>query len=371
MKNRNMKAFQSIIIFFLLVGFLTACSENQNLNVFVKDPHIQYEGRFLFSDSSFVRLDYPGSRIRLAYNGTDINIKLKPNAGYYTVSIDGKEPVKFNSAECGADSLYRLSTGLKQGNHIVEVTLVSEGLFVKPEFYGFVLTPGSEVMPLSRKKHKIEFVGNSITCAYGVEAAKKEDTFNDSTSNFIKGYAALTAKAFDAEMMVVARSGIGVYRNFDDKPEGSERPMPVVYKNVLISEENTQWDFSRFVPDLLCLNLGTNDLSTTGYRLDLFEKAYRNFISQIRANYPSTKIVMLSGCMVQPGAGLEELRAILDRIALDLKNSGDNNIYRFDFAPHDGSLGYGADWHPSASQQKKMSSELVPFISSITGWTAE
>jgi hypothetical protein len=75
--------------------------------------------------------------------------------------------------------------------------------------------------------------------------------------------------------------------------------------------------------------------------------------------------------MVQPGAGLEELRAILDRIALDLKNSGDNNIYRFDFAPHDGSLGYGADWHPSASQQKKMSSELVPFISSITGWTAE
>ncbi|MCB9018120.1 MAG: SGNH/GDSL hydrolase family protein [Prevotellaceae bacterium] len=359
-------------IFLLLFSWsFFGCFGHKDLFVPVDDVHIQYEGRFFSPDSTRLRLDYPGTRIRLSYDGTDAFIKLKPSAGYFSVSVDGGDPFKFNSASCGEDGLFRLTSGLERGKHTVEVTLVSEGLFDQPEFFGFLLDGDAELLTLPAKKHRMEFIGNSITCGYGVEAANEDEKFNDSTSNFVKSYAALTAKAFDAEMMVVARSGIGAYRNFDDKPEGSLRPMPVVYENILISGERTQWDFSRFTPDVLCVNLGTNDLSTTGCRLDLLENAYRNFISRIRANYPATKIVLLSGCMVRPGEGLEELRTILDRIAGDFKKAGDENIFRFDFTPHDGSLGYGADWHPSAGQQQKMSFELIPFLSSITGWKVE
>jgi hypothetical protein len=48
--------------------------------------------------------------------------------------------------------------------------------------------------------------------------------------------------------------------------------------------------------------------------------------------------------------------------------SGDSNIYRFDFTPQTGKLGYGADWHPSAAQQLLMANELSQYIESISDW---
>ena len=42
--------------------------------------------------------------------------------------------------------------------------------------------------------------------------------------------------------------------------------------------------------------------------------------------------------------------------------AGDKLVYRFDFSPQTGDLGYGTDWHPSLRQHQRMADELTPFL---------
>ncbi len=388
-KSYKTLPFILLAIFMLVRHNSVDLSSFQNSFLDNSSPLIRYEGRILATDSS-MRMDYPGTRFAIGVEGAGkVYASLKPNAGYYILFVDGKERARINTHEApkvsrlssmrslslvdtcetlrdGADSYFLDSLG--EGKHEIELMLISEGIFCQPAFYGFEYEGKMSWFALERRPHRLEFIGNSITCGYGVEAADGNCAFNDSTSNFAKSYAFLTAKVFDAEMMVVARSGIGVYRNYDDKPEGSLRPMPIVYRNFLISEEETQWDFSSYRPDLLIVNLGTNDLSTPGFRMELLDSTYRAFLSELRGNYPDSKIVLLTGCMLHPTPVLDEFRSRLDTIVAERKRMGDEQLFRLDFEPQDGSLGYGADWHPSKLQQQKMADTLIPFVSSVMGW---
>ncbi len=79
------------------------------------------------------------------------------------------------------------------------------------------------------------------------------------------------------------------------------------------------------------------------------------------------KIVLLSGPML--GQKENELeKGVLDRICKDFCKKGDREIYRFDFTPQTGSLGYGASGHPSKAQHRLMADELLPFLRKIMNW---
>lgn len=43
----------------------------------------------------------------------------------------------------------------------------------------------------------------------------------------------------------------------------------------------------------------------------------------------------------------------LDRVAAAMRKDGDNAFFRFDMSPQDGSLGYGAGYHPSMRQAER------------------
>ena len=51
-----------------------------------------------------------------------------------------------------------------------------------------------------------------------------------------------------------------------------------------------------------------------------------------------------------------------------VRKNGDENVFRFDMSPHDGTLGIGADYHPSLRQSNKMADELTAFLRKITNW---
>lgn len=358
------------VLFFLFTSFLFFIScgmETKTLGF--ESPLIRYEGRLLKRASS-VRFDYPGTRVAVGVEGpARLFASLKPDAGYFALFVDGRE---VSTIDTHSDSQWAegfFLADLDRGRHELELVLKSEGLFCRPEFRGFSLQGGEGAFfPLERRRRQIEFIGNSITCGYGVDAADQYCTFADSTSNFVRSYAFLTANAFDAGLTVVARSGIGVYRNYAGSAEGSLRPMPVVYRDELISEPGSVRSFPATEPDLVIINLGTNDLSTPGFRMDLLEPAYRIFLAEVRTHYPDAKVLLLTGCMLPKGAVLDEFKALLDTIAADYRRGGDGKVFRFDFEPEDGTMGYGADWHPSLLRQQKMAQELVPFVASLMGW---
>ena len=331
------------------------------------DPRIVYTGRISFANPDAPTFTYPGTQIMASFYGTSLKMMAKPRSGYFMAQIDQAEPFKvgFNAPR---DSVVTLATALPDGLHTVRLMYCVEGYELRPVFRGFVLDQGRDLGEAPRlPERKIEFIGNSITCGYGNESINRDDPFEYETENHYYTYAAETARQLGAQHWVVARSGIGVYRNYDGPRAGSKDPMPAQYEYTLFDDFKDRWDFGRYQPDVVCINLGTNDLSTNNYDIKLFDAAYRKFLATVRGYYPKAKIVMLCGSMLN-GKELQLAIKTLDQIQADARKKGDNEVYRFNFTPQTGDLYYGASWHPSLWQHQKMAGELTAFLRVLMHW---
>ena len=331
------------------------------------DSCIQYVGRISFQNPDAPTFTYPGVQINARFEGTSLRMKAKPMSGYFMVQIDGCSPYKvsFNAPK---DSVVTLATALRNEVHDVRIMYAIEGYERMPEFRGFGLDDGCKLLsPLPLPERRIEFIGDSMTCGYGIEASNEKEKFADETENHYYTYAALTARALKAQHVVVARSGIGIYRNYNGPKTGNADCMPRLYDRILFSVEEEKWDFSRYMPDVVCVNLGTNDVSTEPYDKTMLENAYRDFYYTLRAKYPEAKIVFLSGSAMA-GQKLEHMQYAMDAVVRQARLKGDMNVFRFDMSNQTGDLGYGAAWHPSKWQNEKMAGELTAYLRGLMKW---
>lgn len=332
------------------------------------DQHIQYIGRICFQNPKQPRFTFPGVQINARFTGTSLRMVAKPQSGYFMVQIDGSEAFKV-AFRGERDSVATLATALGRGEHEVRVMYVIEGYELKPEFRGFVLDRDGQLLdPPVLPQRRIEFIGNSITCGYGNESIEKTDPFEYETENHYYTYAQLTARNLEAMAHVVARSGIGVYRSYDGPKTGTpDNVMTTEYEYTNLYDRSERWDFARYQPHVVCINLGTNDLSTNNYDVKLLKQAYKRFLKQVRGHNPQAKIVYLCGSMLV-GKELEIARKTLDEVVDEAHKDGDKEVYRFDFTPQTGDLYYGASWHPSVYQHQKMAGELTAYLRTLMEW---
>ena len=128
-----------------------------------------------------------------------------------------------------------------------------------------VLTDGSFQAPPARP-FRMEVMGDSLTAAEGLGASANEKAW----SPFIFGtrghYAMLVGEAINADVRLYALSGWGVACDYTNNPYNV---MPRYYEQVagmLKSESAVQngsqeaLNFEEFDADLVCINLGTNDM---------------------------------------------------------------------------------------------------------------
>ncbi len=355
----------------LQAGVITAYGQTmapKGAVVKASDSHIQYIGRIVYDNPDSPVFTYPGVQIRASFTGTSLKMVAKPNSGYFMAQIDGSEAFKvaYNSQR---DSIVTLAVALPQGTHNVQLMYVSEGYDRRPEFRGFILDEGHTlVTPPALPERCIEFIGNSITCGYGIEALEASAPYLEETANHYHTYAARTARNLNAQHMAVARSGIGVYRNYNGPRTGDKINMNTEYTHTLLYDNKYEWDFSKFTPQVVCINLGTNDTSTTGADPDLLLKGYKDLYKQVRNHYPKAKIVFLCGSMIRGEQDLPMARQAMDTAMESAHKSGDKEVYRFDFAPQTGDLGFGASWHPSYWQHEKMAGELTAYLRQLMQW---
>ncbi len=342
------------------------------------DKHILYTGRISFTNPERPAFNFPGIQIVAAFNGTSLKMMAKPGSGYFMAQIDKAEP--FKVAFTGAkDSLVTLATALPEGQHLVKIMYIIEGYEYYPEFWGFVLDEGRQLSDApALPSRKLEFIGNSITCGYGNEGTNEKEHFEYATENHYFSYASIAARALNAQHWVVARSGIGAYRNYGEPKTGSPNScMPVQYEyigyayDLKLRQEPTflseKWDFNRYQPDVVCINLGTNDLSTNNYDTKLLKEGYQELLKLVRQHNPKAKVVFLCGSMLG-GKELEIAKQILDDVVETAQKGGDKEVYRFNFTPQNGDLGYGNDYHPSIWQHEKMAAELTAYLRSLMNW---
>lgn len=342
-----------------LASVLSGVSSADALTVKATDSRITYMGRTMVTPHESVRFNYPGVTAMLNFSGPSLQMHTNPGSGYWMVEVDSLPPQKMFVAP--TDSILKVASDLDNGTHSARITYCIEGFEFNPEIKAFSISDNGRILDAPGKGNlKIEFIGNSITCGFGIEAPDASCPFSYDTENHTLGYAYLTARALNADFNMVCRSGIGIYRNYNGPKEGNlSQTMPMEYSCTMLYHPESPWDFSRFIPDIVCINLGTNDTSCNNYDIGIFRERYNKFVDRLRAYYPDAKIVLLSGAMLN-GKELELVKKALDDVA-----SGRDNVYRFDMSPQDGSLGYGAGAHPSAKQAQKMASELTGFLSSL------
>ena len=224
--------------------------------------------------------------------------------------------------------------------------------------------------------HKIEFIGDSITAGYGVDDEVKEHGFSTTTEDVTKTYAYKTASALQADYSIIAYSGHGIISGYTgDGEKNASLLVPNNYDIIARSAgridgtldvNNSPWDFNKFVPDLIVINLGTNDYSYTledPVKQAEYRDVYVEFLKQVRSHNADAHLMCTLGMM---GDGLYPM---LEQAAAAYTNeTGDANISVLKFDVQSEADGFAADWHPTEATNTKAADKLIAKIKEVMGW---
>ncbi len=322
-------------------------------------------GRADYSDPSMATFDWPGTVIESRFTGTSIAANLSGICRYNCI-IDGKEP-SLIEVTSGAMNTYLLGSDLSEGEHTIRLEKRYETNWYTTSFGGFSIDDTANLLPLPpRPSQKIEFIGDSYSVGYGVESPSREGSSGayEEFTNITKDYVMITANYFGAEPMVCAISGKGLVENLANSESGWN--IPTLYEYVLQSRIHggtlEKWDFSKFTPDLVVINLGGNDFSerTTSPEVDsaTFVAAYRAFLGKIRARYPSTKFVLCANYDWPKNLKIPAVQAVI----AEEKAAGNSDCFFYDFTRKGSSGWSGLDWHPNVEEQQGIADGLIALI---------
>ncbi len=328
------------------------------------DQNISIMGRTLITEHGNVMFDWPGVSISANFTGSFCAILLDDtNNNFYNVFLDD-QPAKV--IEVHSDTLLLIAAGLPAGNHALKITKRTEGFQGIATFKGIMLEEGSTLLPADQpSSRKIEFIGNSITCGYGTESENKTDDFKAETENNYKSYAPILCRAFGADYHVIAHSGQGLVRNYGYAEQVSPYTMPDRYLQLFDTEKEPLWDFSSWKPDMVVINLGTNDFSTEPHPLEtVFNRAYTNLVKFIRSQYDSIPVFCIVGPMTDEPC-YSYVKNMVEGNRTYLK---DKNVFFIGIPPYLLVEEDWGAWHPKYSGQIKMAEHIVPVISAVMGW---
>lgn len=359
----TMKKLFTACLLILLAGILPA---RASVTIPANNPLIEYTGRIDFSDPMAPRFSYSGVSVRAAFQGKSIAIKLRDdgNQNFYNVLID-HSVVKRIQTMAGLQT-YSISTTLSDTIHEVEIFKLTELSFGKTQFGGFVIEDGKTLVELTNKRSRmIEFIGNSITCGYGNEGANGEK-FGPTTENHFLTYASFTSRNFNARHLAVCRSGIGIYRNYGGPVEGNADNMTNLYQRIFLYDAAPLYSFTQ-KPNLVCIDLGTNDFSTSQGDSARYVSKYFELIRTIQQKYNGMDILCLVGPMMG-GNDLLRVKRYLTFVADSATKYNNGKVSFFEMSQQTGNLGIGVDWHPTVAQHLQNSKELTAYISKLKGW---
>ena len=253
----------------------------------------------------------------------------------------------------------------------VQLLKLSEGTQSYLGVREMITDDDASISPTPAKKLKIEFIGDSITCGYGVEGKSAEELFTTRTEDASKAYACLTAKNLDADWSLVSFSGFGVVSGWtNDGNINTIQLVPPHYKKFCFCWngdmfKDHEWDFSRFQPQIVVINLGTNDDSYTQddiQRQNEYVSCYVDFIKTVRSYNPQAKIVLALGMMT----GGNRLIPFMQKAAQEYTSqTGDTNISTYSFKSQTPEEGFGSDFHPSIATQTRCALEFTEYLKGL------
>lgn len=330
---------------------------------------LRISGRGDYEKGDFVVLMWSGSSVTVGFVGASLEaVVWSKKIAYLDVFVDGEEDpssmIKLYFPEDNPTTVPVVS-GLPYGPHTVTLYKRSESSFGDWFFYGMrVLGMAKKELLPPPPEHKIEFVGNSITCGSDALVPALGVDFDLVYQDAYYGYAGQTAKKLNAEAHIICSSGHGIYINNDGT---KDLLLPEVYGLTgTHSSTVVEWDHSQWHPDVVVINLGTNDFASGQNDSAQFVNATVDFVRQIRSFHPDAKIVLLDGPMLVRDY-LAQCRQDLDVAKKVLEGMGEKDLYRFSFEPK-GDSPFGFYFHPTKDEAAVDAERMSAWMRSEFGW---
>lgn len=220
-----------------------------------------------------------------------------------------------------------------------------------------------------RPGRRIEVYGDSVSAGEVVEAldyiGKEDPEHEGQYSNSWYSYSWQTARRLKAELHDTAQGGIALLdgTGWFCEPDyvGMESAWDKVHYNPEFGEI-TEWDFSRYCPQLVIVAIGQNDSHPYDYMKEdqggekaaKWKKHYGDFLGRIRGVYPQAHIICITTL-------LEHDRAWDDAIEEVCQRTGDKKISHYVFRRN----GNATPGHLRIPEAQEMAEELESYINGL------
>jgi hypothetical protein len=353
--------------FICFLGITLSLASVAQTTIKADDPLIQYSGRVAIKDG-VAELSWSATSVKINFTGSNLDVTLSDERSdnNYDVLIDGKVHSVLHPLKEKQD--YTLAEGLQRGNHTVELFKRTEWAMGKTWLYDFSIVGNNTFLPQSPPKtRKMEVFGNSISCGYADIDFTGQDRGTSPFEDAYIAYPSIIAQHFDAELHNTSRSGIGITVSW------APLIMPEMYDRLDATDPNSKWDFKKYAPDLVIINLFQNDkwlidkpthaqfkarFGDSIPKPEFIIKAYQNFVKKVRVKYPAANIICMLGSMDATSPG-SPYPGYIEKAVAPLN---DKKIYTH-FIPYKGTNG-----HPSMKEQQAMADDLTAFIEKNIVW---
>ncbi len=314
-------------------------------------------------------MSWGDSTVVARFTGTQVTVNLtRPatnNNSYFDVAIDGKVVGTLDPTL----STYTAGS-LSAGNHEVRLMKRNEADYGTAQFTGFTLGAGGTFLAPIAPTRRIEFIGDSISNGYGdlggTNANCKGVFSNEDTT---QAYGPQAANQLNADVMISAWSGKGVIENNDTSTTDL---LPQIWTRADPTDTTSAWDFTTFQPDVVVVNLGTNDFSNGIVDATQFDTAYGTFLAAIRSKYAKARIYVAIGPMLSGDtrkAALTDLQGIVATANSALPNGSTISLIDFGTQMVDAEgNGAACDWHPTLATHLQMATQLATQIKKDMAW---
>uniref|UniRef100_A0AAV1UVA1 Uncharacterized protein n=1 Tax=Peronospora matthiolae TaxID=2874970 RepID=A0AAV1UVA1_9STRA len=368
--------------------FIPACARDR----------IKYTGRLLHHGAqcarktkiNTVQFDWPAVAFEVSVQGTSlVAIRLKGDGNYFNVFVNNELHCILRASLTATCCDVATGLDIKQ-KYTIRICKRTEpqmrgamSTFKICTFYGFIIEEDAEVFSVdqleSQPVRKMEFIGDSDTCGFGNEgkasSAKNLFGMKGRMENVYNSYACVTARMFDAEEHVLAWSGKGVHSNSADWGPN----MPALWKNTLASRQS-DWDMSSWIPDIVVINLGINDLSPPASAETDIITGYATFVLEVRSYRPDAHIFCVvydEGCISSEDSETNrkfvslQLQEIV-KVAISKVSKHDDKVHYTFIKVGEGleKEDYASMMHFAVSGHVKIAKVLAEEIALRTGWSA-
>lgn len=252
---------------------------------------------------------------------------------------------------CGIPAQYVLAESLDYGKHTVKVLKCTEAKYGEAALLSLE-TDGTFTDPPKKRDRKMELIGDSIMC--GSECMRESTTADSKLSvseNSLASYGYLAADLLNCRVNTVSRSGalVSGYKGYASIPD---------YYDRYGQTDPEPWDFERFRPDIVILDLGTNDVIISAPQEMISEK-YLAFLRHVRKKNPGAAIFCCAGALVT------SVNGVVEQAVNTVRSEGDENVWFFRL-PVLTTAG-----HPKEQAHLENSYALALFIMEMLGWEPE